>query len=163
MLVKCWDLNEKRPKEESYKAPNGKYYTCKEAYDKMRHEKEFRDKCIDRYREWVGRKDVGPSIWTKKMKECENYGTEVIYAAMLLSEDSVKYASQNKTFRNEYQAASYYWAIVNGNMLTARKQVTAKNQREKEAKEQEKYREYEEVQVQPNHRNNTVDISKFLD
>lgn len=161
-LVKCHDLNEKRPKEYCYKAPNGKYYSCKEAYDNMVENHEWQNKCIDKYREWVGRKDAGPSIWTKKMQEVKVYGNEVIYAAMLLCGDSAKYAVAHKDFKNEYQMAAYLWAIVNGNLLKADKLIKERNRREKEAKIQESSYQYEEIEEQPKHRNSTVDLTKFL-
>ena len=161
-LVKCWDINDKRPKEECYKAPNGKYYTTKEAYDYMVANHEWQDKCVDLYRDWVGRKDAGPSIWVKKLKEVKEYGNEVIYAAMLLSDDNARYAVANKNFNNEYQMAAYLWAIVNGNMLEADRKIREKNKREKEAKIQEQSHHYEEIQEQTKHRSKTVDISKFL-
>ena len=162
MLVKCWDLGEKREKNECYKAPNNKYYSSQEAYEKIVENHEWQNKCIDRYREWVGRKDAGPSIWTKKMQEVKEYGNEVIYAAMLMAEDAAKYSVANKDFNNEYQMAAYLWAIVNGNILKASKQIKQRKQREEEAKIQESSHEYEEIQTQSKHRSSAVDLSKFL-
>lgn len=162
MLVKCWDLGEKREKNECYKAPNNKYYSSQEAYEKIVENHEWQNKCIDRYREWVGRKDAGPSIWTKKMQEVKEYGNEVIYAAMLMAEDAVKYSVANKDFNNEYQMAAYLWAIVNGNILKASKQIKQKKQREEEAKMKDFSCDYEELKAQSNYHSSAVDLSKFL-
>lgn len=162
MLVKCWDLNEKREKEQCYKAPNNKYYSCKEAYEDMVKNHEWQNKCIDLYREWVGRKDQGPSIWTKKMQEVKEYGNEVIYGAMLLSDNAAKYSVSNKNFNNEYQMAAYLWAIVNGNILKANKQIQERKKREAEAKLQEQAHHEEDMEEPIYHRRKSMDLRRFI-
>lgn len=162
MLVKCWDTGEKQDKNQSYRAPTGKYYTSKEAYETIVENTEWRNKCIDLYRSWVGRKDKAPSIWTKKMSEYKAYSPEIIYAAMLLSDSAVKYAVSNKTFNNEYQMAAYLWAIVNGKMIEADKKVSMRKQREADAKSQEQSYQYDDTIIQQNHNRKTIDISRFV-
>ena len=162
MLVKCWDLGEKREREQCYKAPNNKYYSSQEAYEEMVKNHEYRDKCIDLYREWVGRVDQSPSIWTKKMQEVKAYGPEVVYVAMLLADNGARYSVANKDFNNEYQMAAYLWAIVNGNILKASKQIKQKQQREKEAKIIEQADHQEDIEEPVYHRSSTVDLSKYL-
>ena len=163
MLVKCWDLDgEKRPKEQCYKAPNNKYYSCKEAYDLMVENKKYQDKCVDLYRQWIGRKDAGPSIWTKKMKECKVYGNDVIYGAMLLSDGSVRYALTHKEFNNEYQMAAYIWAIVNGNIINSDRKIKQKKRRQAEAKRIEKTYQYEDEEIPTSHRSKGIDLSRFV-
>ena len=162
MLVKCWDLDEKRDREQCYKAPNNKYYSSEEAYQKIVKNHEWQNKCVDLYREWVGRIDSSPSIWMKKMSQCKAYGNEVIYTAMLMSDSSARYSVSNKTFANEYQMAAYLWAIVNGNILEASKRIKTKNQREQEARNQEQSYVYEEIGENAKHNSSTIDLSKFL-
>lgn len=162
--VKCVDIGELRPKEECYKSPEGKYYSSKSVYQKMQTEKIYRKKCIDLYMEWVNRQDKSsPSLWTKKMKECQVYGYEVIYTAMTMADNNVRYAIANKNFNAEYQMASYLWAIVNSNMLDAKKLIGARKRRENEAKIQEQSYEYEDTNITSKHRSGAIDISRFLD
>lgn len=162
MLVKCWDINEKRDREKCYKAPNNKYYSSKEAYEKIVENHKWQDKCIDLYREWTGRLDKGPSIWTKKMSQYKEYGNEVIYAAMLMADNSARYSVKNKIFANEYQMASYLWAIVNGNLIEANKKINVKKQREQDARIQEQSHEYVEIKETVKHNSSTIDLTKFL-
>lgn len=162
MLVKCLDTGEKKEKKECYQSPAGKYYTSKEAYDKIAENEEWRRKCVDLYREWVCRKDNSISIWTKKMAECKGYSCEVIYAAMLLSDSAARYSVLNKTFNNEYQMAAYLWAIVNGKILEADKKILAKLKNEQSAKIQEQSYQYDDTIVEQDHKRKTIDISKFI-
>ena len=136
--VKCQITGEYGTSDVFYKADNGKYYKSKELYDVWNKENEDRKHVIERFAieflDYVPGQ-VFPTILTKKLKELEFYGYDVINKTIDKSYDSIQYILRNKDFRNDVGKISYIFAIIKNNINDVYKQVV------KEEKEQK--REYD--------------------
>ncbi len=131
MLVKCLDLNgEKRPKEECYKAPNKKYYSCKAAYDAVVRRTELKNKCTDFMQGIMGYKsDMKlPTSWYKFLEEFSPYGFDVVLDTLEVNERTFRWALETKNFKNDSHALNYFKAIIQNNIM---EQYRAKIAREK--------------------------------
>ena len=160
-MVKCHDINEKRPMKESYKAENGKYYTSEQAYEKILHDREMREKCYDIYKKWFNIPDdlMCSTYWMKTVKNYEKYTYDILYATLLQIEDDIQYAITNKTFKTETNTIQYINAIISNNINDVWKQDKAKKINEKRAKSQSFYLADDEI---PTIKQKTHDISQFL-
>ncbi len=132
MLVKCWDIQEKRPREECFKAPNKKYYSSEEAYQIMVRQTEWKNKCTNKMQDIMGYDhDMKlPTSWYKFISEFKKYGYDVIYDNLEANEKTFLWALQNKSFKNDTHALSYFKAIIQNSVM---EQYRAKKAREKEA------------------------------
>lgn len=132
MLVKCVDLSgEKRPREESFKAPNKKYYSSEEAYLALKEEDDWRRRCTAKMQDILNYQyDMKlPTRWYKYLNEQKSYGFEVIYDTIEACEKNFQWALQNKDFKNDACALSYFIAIIQNNAM---EQYRKKVAREKE-------------------------------
>ena len=124
--VKCQITGEYGTSDVFYKADNGKYYKSKELYDVWNKENEDRKHVIERFAieflDYVPGQ-VFPTILTKKLKELEFYGYDVINKTIDKSYDSIQYALRNKDFRNDVGKISYIFAIIKNNINDVYKQV----------------------------------------
>lgn len=116
--VKCQVTGEYGSSDEFIKI-NGKYYKNQTVYDVWNKENEARKKVIDiisydflRYEHG----QVFPTILTKKLKELEFYGYEVIEKTIEKCRSSIEYSMNTKTFKNDLNKISYIMAIVKNNI-----------------------------------------------
>lgn len=131
MLVKCLDLKgEKRPKEDCYKAPNKRYYSCKAAYDAVVRRTELKNKCTDFMQGIMGyESDMKlPTSWYKFLEEFSTYGFDVVLETLEVNEKTFRWALQTKNFKNDSHALNYFKAIIQNNIM---EQYRAKIAREK--------------------------------
>ena len=132
--VKCQITGEWGTSEIFYKADNGKYYKSKELYDVWNKENEDRKYVIERFAteflDYVPGQ-VFPTILTKKLKELEFYGYDVINKTIDKSYDSIQYALRTKDFRNDVGKISYIFAIIKNNINDVYKQVANEEKEQK--------------------------------
>ena len=137
--VKCQITGEYGTSETFYKANNGKYYKSKELYDVWNKENEDRKRVIERFAteflDYVPGQ-VFPTVLTKKLKELEFYGYDVINKTIDTSYKSIQYALRTKDFRNDVGKISYIFAIIKNNINDVYKQVLAEEKGEKRQQEQ---------------------------
>lgn len=120
-----------------YKADNGKYYKSKEVYDIWNKENENRKKVIEKFAiDFLDYKpgQVFPTVLTKKLKELEFYGYDVINRTIDKVYNSIQYAIQHKDFKNDIGKISYIFAIIKNNINDVYRQVL----REEKIKEKQK-------------------------
>lgn len=116
-----------------YKADNGKYYKSKEVYDIWNKENENRKKVIEKFAiDFLDYKpgQVFPTVLTKKLKELEFYGYDVINKTIEKTYNSIQYAIQHKEFINDVGKISYIFGIIKNNINDVYKQ-TVQQEREK--------------------------------
>lgn len=123
---KCQVTGEKGTTDTFYKADNGKYYKSKEVYDIWNKENEDRKNVIERFAvDFLDYKpgQVFPTVLTKKLKELEFYGYDVINRTIDKAYNSIQYAIQHKDFKNDVGKISYIFAIIKNNINDVYKQV----------------------------------------
>lgn len=123
---KCQVTGEKGTTDTFYKADNGKYYKSKEVYDIWNKENEDRKNVIERFAvDFLDYKpgQVFPTVLTKKLKELEFYGYDVINRTIDKAYNSIQYAIQHKNFKNDVGKISYIFAIIKNNINDVYKQV----------------------------------------
>lgn len=138
MLVKCRDLNnEKRPKEQCYKAPNKKYYSSEEAYLALALQEQWRDKCTSAMQNVMGYEydQKLPTRWYKFLKELKGYGYDVVYDTIEANRDTFLWAIKTKNFLNDSCALAYFNAIIQNDAMN---HLKAKQAREKAERIQKK-------------------------
>ena len=131
---KCQITGEKGTTDIFYKADNGKYYKSKEVYDIWNKENENRKKVIEKFAvDFLDYEpgQVFPTVLTKKLKELEFYGYDVINRTIDKTYDSIQYAIQHKDFKNDMGKISYIFANIKNNINDVYKQIV---QEEKEKK-----------------------------
>ena len=164
--VKLQDTGEYSTDNKAYKAPNNKYYSSKAAYEKMVLNAEYRAKCIDYMYEILEYKTFMkiPTYFYKRLKECEDYGYDVVYRCMKNKTRDIQWAIKNKEFNSEIGKFMYIWAILNNSMNDALKEVVAERREEERKIKDTKYDESMNVDLNiPDKKQHTVDISKFLE
>lgn len=159
---KCQVTGEKGTTDTFYKADNGKYYKSKEVYDIWNKENEDRKNVIERFAvDFLDYKpgQVFPTVLTKKLKELEFYGYDVINRTIDKSYNSIQYAIQHKDFKNDVGKISYIFAIIKNNINDVYKQVV-----QEEKKSETVYEIDNEVDIdniQTNHKEKN--IKKWLE
>ena len=140
-LVINRDTGQKKPKDESYKAENGYYYSSEAAYRQMREKAEQKNRCYDLLMELMGYdKTKGhklPTLAVKKMEEYRNsYGFDVLYETILSQSDNIRWALSNRLESStELNKVSYIFAILRNNVMT---EYRKKKRQEKQEKESQK-------------------------
>lgn len=124
---KLQDTGETGDTSTAYKAPDKKYYSSKEAYEKIAINSENRMKCISKLMDILGYKQGMklPTITYKKIKEYEVYGYDVLYETILRQEKSIQWALTNKQFTSETSKISYIMAILQNNVMDSYKDKVA--------------------------------------
>lgn len=123
---KCQITGEKGTTDTFYKADNGKYYKSKGVYDIWNKENEDRKNVIEKFAvDFLDYKpgQVFPTVLTKKLKELEFYGYDVINRTIDKTYNSIQYAIQHKDFKNDVGKISYIFAIIKNNINDVYKQV----------------------------------------
>lgn len=129
---KCKVTGEKGTTDTFYKADNGKYYKSKEVYDIWNKENEDRKNVIEKFAvDFLDYKpgQVFPTVLTKKLKELEFYGYDVINRTIDKAYNSIQYAIQHKDFKNDIGKISYIFAIIKNNINDVYKQVVQEEKR----------------------------------
>lgn len=129
---KCQVTGEKGTTDTFYKADNGKYYKSKEVYDIWNKENEDRKNVIERFAvDFLDYKpgQVFPTVLTKKLKELEFYGYNVINRTIDKAYNSIQYAIQHKEFKSDVGKISYIFAIIKNNINDVYKQVVQEEKR----------------------------------
>ncbi len=161
--VKCRDTGVFVSASDAWKAPDGKYYSCREAFERLESEKESRKRCMEELGNILGyvKGQKFPSIAAKKLKEYEVYGYDVVLETILLKKQIIINSISNKDFTSEYNKTSYIMAIITNSI----NDVYKKKQREKSLKHISKsVATAEEVEsvTQVTSNENVHDISRFL-
>ena len=119
MLVKCCDTNEKKPKEECYKAPDGKYYTSEKAYNIVKKSKEDWLECIDNISTILGyHKGMKfPTTLPKRLKQLEGYGYDVVLETLMQNYKEISWSLVRRQFNSEYGRIAYVFGIIEHNIL----------------------------------------------
>lgn len=129
---KCQVTGEKGTTDVFYKADNGKYYKSKEVYDIWNKENENRKKVIEKFAiDFLDYEpgQVFPTVLTKKLKELEFYGYDVINRTIDKAYNSIQYAIQHKDFKNDIGKISYIFAIIKNNINDVYKQIVQEEKR----------------------------------
>lgn len=98
---------------------DGSYYKSQQVYDVWNKENEDRKLSID-----IISSDfldyqpgqVFPTILTKKLKELEFYGYDVILETIEKCRSSIEYSLRTKQFKNDQNRISYLMAIIKNNI-----------------------------------------------
>lgn len=116
--VKLQDTGDYSTSDVSYKAPNGKYYSSKESYEKLLNEHKMRTKCVDKIVDLFGLKPGMklPTLFYKRINELAIYGFEVVYNTIVNNESSITWALENKEFNSEVGKVQYVMAIIQNNI-----------------------------------------------
>lgn len=98
---------------------DGKYYKSQKVYDVWNKENEDRKRVIEIISfDFLGYRkgQVFPTILTKKLKELEFYGYDVIFKTIEKCRSSIEYSTSTKTFKNDVNKISYIMAIITNNI-----------------------------------------------
>lgn len=164
--VKCQDTGELRNSEELFKAPNKKYYSSKEAWERIEQNKIYRQKCIDFLMDLLGYKPGMklPTVTFKMIKEYEEpYGLDVLYATMVSQRQSCEWALMNKSFAQETAKIFYLFAIFQNNAMTEWKKKVAAQKSIQMAEKQAENLVIEEESDMTYVPQKKKDIRRFLD
>ena len=118
MLVNCIDLDEKVDKESAYKADNGKYYSSKEAYEKIKLENKRKKWATNELIILLGFEEykIIPTILFKVINSYHEVGYEALCKTIVAKENVIKYAIANNSFKNDYAKIKYVEAVINNNI-----------------------------------------------
>lgn len=146
--VRLVDTNELSTSDISYKAPNGKYYSSEEAYNKWDLNKKMRIKCVEKMYDLLNYKSFMkiPSLFYKKLSEWEPYGYDVVLICMNSVNDKVSWIIKNKDFQSETAKILYLCSVFENNMTDALKEK-ARKERMKESSLKNNVKEIEDVDL----------------
>ena len=161
--VNIIDTGQKGWSDESYKAPNGKYYSSEEAFLNRIKKVSLKNQCIDRLMELLDYQPGMklPTYTYKKIKEYEKpYGYDVLLNTINAQEDSIKWALKNKDFGSETAKIMYIFAIIQNNAMT---EFQKKVRLERAKREQEKtLKTVEDLDMTPVEVEHKKDVSSLL-
>lgn len=114
--VKCQITNVYGDSDNFYRSVDGKYYQSKELYLQEKRDKLVLQKINELLLELLNLKTY-PSYLGKIIKDFhENHSYDVIYLTIATSKSNIRYALQNKQFKNEYSMLRYINAILSNNI-----------------------------------------------
>lgn len=140
VMVKCMATGQRGPRDEYYKAPNGRYFQSEEIYqawlsgrrkekakqnqakhyDKPGRTFESYRKLCDTIADLIGYdpKDGQPMppIVFRRLKDMEWYSDEIIQQTFDENRTAIQWAMTNKKFDNDIAKISYMMAIVKNNI-----------------------------------------------
>jgi len=165
---KCQITGEAGTTDTFYKADNGKYYKSKEVYDIWNKENEDRKNVIEKFAvDFLDYKpgQIFPTVLTKKLKELEFYGYDVIYRTIDKTYNSIQYAIQHKDFKNDVGKISYIFAIIKNNINDVYKQVLREGKiKEKQKTQTDHFESISESELMNiGSKRKAKDISEFLE
>lgn len=117
-----------------YKAEDGKYYKTKELYEAWKKEKEDRKAVIERFAvDFLDYKtgQVFPTVLTKKLKELEFYGYDVINRTIDKCYEAIQYSLRTKSFYNDVNKIAYIFAIIKNNINDVYRDVQREDNKQK--------------------------------
>lgn len=116
--VKCRDTGVVVSASDAWKAPDGKYYSSQEAFERLQSEKIARQKCLEELGNILqySKGQKFPSIAAKKLKEYEVYGYDTVLETILTKKQAIINSISNKDFASEYNKTSYIMAIITNNI-----------------------------------------------
>ena len=164
--VKLQDTGEYSTNDVAFQAPNKKYYSSEEAYNKIVRNNLYRTKCIEGMYVLLDYKDYMkiPTYFYKRLKECEGYGYDVVYKCMQMKARDIQWAITNKDFDSEIGKIMYIWAILDNGMNDALKQVVAERREAERRNKDTAIEQSVNVDLDVNTvEQHTVNISKFLE
>ena len=134
MLVKCQDTGEKIDRDVAYKVvtkSGNKYYTSKEAYERIQKDKEYRVKVIETIRDYLGYykpQMLLPTLTYKKIAEYqEPIGYDVLYDTLVNNKKNIIWAFNNKDFKSETAKIMYLFAIIQNNYMNEYRKKVERN------------------------------------
>ena len=161
---KCQVTGEKGTTDTFYKADNGKYYKSKEVYDIWNKENEDRKNVIEKFAiDFLDYEpgQVFPTVLTKKLKELEFYGYDVINRTIDKVYNSIQYAIQHKEFKSDVGKISYIFAIIKNNINDVYKRTVQQEKEKKNRTVCEIDNELDIDNIQTNHKEKN--IKKWLE
>ena len=161
MLVNCRDINEKRPKEECYKAPDGKYYSSEQGYLDVQFSKKKWNECLDVLSKIFGYYDgmKFPTTIPKRLKQLNTYGYDVVLETIYRNAKPITWAIKRKDFNTEYQRIAYVFGIIEHDILS----VYQKKQNAIEASKNMESKEIDNIDLnQIGSNKKSRDVSKLL-
>lgn len=123
--VKCKDTGEITTSDIAYKAPDGKYYSNKRAYEIFEINKTYRKKCVDEMFDILGYKSgmIIPGVFNKKLTEYDSVGYNALYNTMKSQRKNIDWALKTKQFNGESAKVLYIMAILNNNVMDEYKKI----------------------------------------
>lgn len=147
---------------------DGSYYKSQQVYDVWNKENEDRKLSID-----IISSDfldyqpgqVFPTILTKKLKELEFYGYDVILETIEKCRSSIEYSLRTKQFKNDQNRISYLMAIIKNNINDVyREHIRNEKISEKQQVQVSNFEEVcEEEVINIGSKQRAKDISSFLE
>lgn len=131
---KCQLTGEYGTTDTFYKAEDGKYYKTKELYEARKKEKEDRKAVIERFAvDFLDYKtgQVFPSVLTKKLKELEFYGYDVINCTIDKCYEAIQYSLRTKSFNSDVNKIAYIFAIIKNNINDVYREVQREENKQK--------------------------------
>lgn len=161
--VKCQDTGEYSTSDIAFKAPNNKYYTSENAYNKYIINKEYRSKCISNMYEILGYKEFMkiPTYFYKKLSEWEEYGYDVVNMTIETQTDGFAWALSNKDFNSETAKIMYMCAIIENHINDSLKEKI-RNEKIVHSNNEETQLEIDDLDIE-NTKQYTKDISSWLE
>ena len=131
--VRLVDTGEMSTSDVSFRAPNKKYFSSEDAYNKWQSNNEYRNKCIDKMFEIMGYKEkmVLPTYFFKKLEELRGVGYEAVYNTMISQANVIGWALKNKNFGGETAKVMYIMAIINNNVMDEYKKIVRQKREQK--------------------------------
>lgn len=126
--VKIQDTGQYGSSDEAFRAPNKKYYSSEEAWQKIQLNNTYREKCVEFVMDLLGYQPGMklPTLTYKKIREYENpYGLDVLYETMCAQKNACLWALQNKQFNGETAKIMYLFAIFQNNAMEQWKRKVA--------------------------------------
>lgn len=157
VMVKCMATGERGPRDEYYKAPNGRYFKSENIYEawmagrrkemarknKPAHQAkpgrttESYKKLCGTIADMIGYDPGGgqpmPTIVFRRLKELDYYPDEIIQETLDEKAEAIRWAMGHKEFENDSGRASYLMAIVRNNIA----EVERREKKKKETRRSE--------------------------
>ncbi len=164
-IVNVVDTGEKGNTLELYRAPDGRWYSSKEAYAKWNEDRMFRELCIEEVRKQLDYEAFMKldTLFLKKLKEWKPYGYDVVYDCIKSQADSVEWAMHNKNFPNEKNKIQYISTVYQNHMIDAYKNKQRKIKAEQKRKNTETILINDEINEVVNNKQQATNISKWLE
>ena len=161
--VKCRDTGVLVSASDAWKAPDGKYYSSKGAFEHLMNEKTYRQQCLEELGNILGYHDGQkfPTVVAKKLKEYEYYGYKVVLKTIITKKSDMEYAISHKEFASEYNRVAYIMAIITNSINDVKRKMDEELKAEHVSESAITAEDVALANV-PAERGSVRDISKFL-